>query len=188
MEIVIFYKLVEVDTQHLKANTNMGSEGKVGINPHDVLAVLMVLVSEGLQYFDLDLSLLMQFLPVLENLDGDMFLGLVIKAPKHDTEGTPSQLFLNFIPKENLVLGLIQVIRLIIVEPMIIRWSLIIFRILVLARLFIFNVLAHPFVLGIQVEVVNHIVVADFVPFVLAQVLTIVLEHIVRAHWELGWA
>mgnify|MGYP007038725863 FL=1 len=71
---------------------------------------------------------------------------------------------------------------------MIIRWPNILFGILILASHFIFDVLSNPLVLGIEVKVVNHIIVTDFVPLVLTQVLTIVLQDIVRAHWELSWA
>ena len=71
---------------------------------------------------------------------------------------------------------------------MIIRWPNILFRILILACHFIFDILANPLVLGIKIKVVNHIIVTDFIPLILTQVLTVVLKDIVRAHWELGWA
>ena len=90
MKVVIFDELIEVDTKHLKANANMRSEGKFGTYSHDILAVLMVSVSEGLQYFYLDLSLLMELLPVLKDLYGHVFLSLMIKAPEDYTKGSPS--------------------------------------------------------------------------------------------------
>ena len=71
---------------------------------------------------------------------------------------------------------------------MIIRWPNILFWILILACHFIFDILANPLVLGIKIKVVNHIIVTDFIPLILTQVLTVVLKDIVRAHWELGWA
>lgn len=49
----------------------------------------------------------MQLLPILENLDSDMLLNLVIKAPEHDPKSTSSQLFLHLIPIEQLILCLI---------------------------------------------------------------------------------
>lgn len=42
---------------------------------------------------------------------------------------------------------------------MIIRWSDFILRIFILASQLIFNVLAYSFVFGIQIQIVNHIVV-----------------------------
>ena len=85
----------------------MGSEGKFGTYSNNIFAVLMVSVSEGLQYFDLDLSLFMELLPVLKDLYSHIFFGLMIKAPEDHTECTPSQLFLDLVSIENLVLGLI---------------------------------------------------------------------------------
>lgn len=97
LEIVIFDKLVEINAKHFKTNADMWPEGKVGIDPYDVFTVLMVLISEGLQYFDLNLTLLMELLPVLEDLDGHMLFSLMIKAPEYHTEGSSSKFLLNFI-------------------------------------------------------------------------------------------
>jgi hypothetical protein len=76
----------------------MRPECKVGVYPDDILAVFVVLVSESLQYFDLNLALLMQLLPVFEDLYSDMLLDLMIKAPQDDTKGTSTKLLLHLIP------------------------------------------------------------------------------------------
>ena len=59
LEIVVFYKLVKIDAQHFKADADVRPKGKIGGYSHDVLAVFSVFVSESLQYFDLNLALLM---------------------------------------------------------------------------------------------------------------------------------
>lgn len=68
---------------------------------------------------------------------------------------------------------------------MIIRWTLIIFRILILASELISDVLAYSFVIGIQVKIVYHFIVRNLIPLILTQMLSIVLNHIIRAHREL---
>lgn len=59
LKVIVLYKLVQVDTQHLKANEYMASEGEGVLDAHDVLGVLVILVAEGLQDLYLDLALLM---------------------------------------------------------------------------------------------------------------------------------
>lgn len=67
----------------------------------------MVLVPEGLQDFDFNLPLLMEFLPVLKDFNCDMLFGLVVKTPEHNSEGSPSQFLLDLITVEYLVLSLV---------------------------------------------------------------------------------
>ena len=165
----------------------MRPESEISVYPYDVFTVLMVLVPQCLQYLDLNLALLVEFLPVLEDLDRNMLFGLVVKAPEDHTKGTSSQFLLYLIPVENLILGFVKIVRLIIVKAMIVWWTDILLRIFILTCHFIFDILTNSLVLSIQVQVVNHIVVTDLVPLVLTQVLSVVLQNIVRAHWELRW-
>ena len=85
----------------------MRPKGKIVTYPHDVFTVFLILVSQSLQYLDLNLALLMQLLPVFEDLNSHIFFGLVIKASQHYTKGTSSELFLNLKPVKYLILGLI---------------------------------------------------------------------------------
>lgn len=68
----------------------MRPKGKIVTYPHDVFAVFLILVSQSLQYLDLNLPLLMQLLPVFEDLYSHILFCLVIKAPQHYTKGTSS--------------------------------------------------------------------------------------------------
>jgi hypothetical protein len=188
LEIVVFNELIQIDAQHFKSDANMRPESIVVPNSHNVLAVFMVLISKCLQDFDLNFSLLMEFFPVFQNLDGHMLFSLVIKASQNDTKGSPSQLFLDFISVLQLVLGFIKIIRLIIVKSMVIWWSTLLFGALILTRELICNILANSLILGIQIEVVDDFIISDLVPFILAQMLPIVFEDILGAHGELGWA
>ena len=98
MEVVVLNELVKVNAKHLESNADMGSECEASINPHDVLTVLMVLIPESLQDFDFNLTLLMEFLPVLKDLNRYMFFGLMVKAPENYSKGSPSELLLDLIP------------------------------------------------------------------------------------------
>jgi len=58
----------------------MASESEVAFDSYNVLLVFVVLVPQSFQDFDLNLALLMQLLPILENLDSYSLFILVIKA------------------------------------------------------------------------------------------------------------
>ena len=68
----------------------MRSKHEVISDPYDIFAIFMVLVPQSFQNFDFNFSLLVKFFPILEDLDGDMLFGFVVKAPKDHSEGTPS--------------------------------------------------------------------------------------------------
>ena len=70
---------------------------------------------------------------------------------------------------------------------MIIRWSNILLRILILASKLILYVLSHSLVLGIQIEIVNHIIVLYLISFILTQMLPIVFKYVIGAHRKLSW-
>ena len=70
---------------------------------------------------------------------------------------------------------------------MIIRWSYILLRILILASKLILNVLPHSLVLCIQIEVVYHIIVLYLISFILTQMLSIVFKDVIGAHRKLSW-
>ena len=166
MEVVVFDKLVQVDAQHFEANADMAPESEAFPRPDDVLAVLMIIISESLQDFNLNLTLLVEFLPVFKDLDRHMFLCLVIEAPENHTKCSSSQLLLDLIPICNLVLGIIEVVGLIIVEPVIVWRADLVLRVLILARQLSPDVLSKALVLRIKVEIVYHIIVKDFIPLI----------------------
>lgn len=188
MEVIILYKLIKINAQHLESNADMRPECEACVDPHDVLAVLVVLIPQSLQDFNFNFTLLMQFLPIFKDLDGDVLLGLVIKASEHHTECTSSEFFLDLIPIENLIFSLIEVVSLIIVKAMVVRWSDIFLWIFILTCHLTFDVLANPLILRVEVKVVNHIIVTDLISLILTEMLTIMLKHVVRCHWELCWA
>jgi len=113
----------------------MAPESEVAFDSHNVLLVFVVLVPQSFQDFDLNLALLMQFLPILENLDSYSFFILVIKAFQNHTKCSSTQFLLYFIPILNLILRLVHVISLIVVKTKVeyARWISFL-RVLVLAR------------------------------------------------------
>ena len=128
----------------------MAPESEVAFDSHNVLLVFVVLVPQSFQDFDLDLALLMQLLPVLENLDSYSFFILVIKAFQNHTKCSPAQFLLYLIPILYLILRFIQVISLIIVKTKVEypRWISFL-RVLVLARELSTGVSANTFELRV---------------------------------------
>lgn len=121
LEIIVFHELIKVDAQHFKTHADVVSESKFVFDTHNVLAIFVVIISESLQDFNLDLSLLMEFLPVFQNLYTNVLLIFVVKTSQNDTESTPSKLLLDFISVLNLVLGFIKKISLLIIKAVIIN-------------------------------------------------------------------
>ena len=113
----------------------MAPESEVAFDSHDVLLVFVVLVPQCFQDFDLNLALLMQLLPILENLDRYSFFVLVIKAFQNHAKCSSAQFLLYFIPILNLILCLIHIISLIVVKTEVeySRWVSFL-RVLILAR------------------------------------------------------
>lgn len=147
----------------------------------------MVLVSERLQDFDFDLTLLMKFLPVLQNLDCYKLLGLVIKALEYHTKGSSSKFLLNLISEEDLILGLIEIVSLLVTETIVknTRGGDILLWILIKVVDFILVVLSMALVVGVEVDVVDWVlVVKSFITFKSTQHLTIVSDQIFWCHWE----
>lgn len=86
LEVVILDELVQVYRQHFKPNAHMAPKSKIAFDSHNILLVFMIRVPQSFQDLDLNLTLLMQFLPILENLDSNRFFILVIKAFQNDTK------------------------------------------------------------------------------------------------------
>jgi hypothetical protein len=167
LEVIVFDELIQIDTEHFKSDANVRPKSKVVPDSHNVLAVFMVLISQRLQDFYFNLSLLMELLPVLQNLDGYMLFGFMVKASQHDTKRTPSELLLDFVAVLKLILGLVEVVRLIIVKAMVVWWPTVLLGALILTCELVGDVLPNTLVFGIQVEVVYHFIIGDFIPLVL---------------------
>lgn len=109
----------------------------------------MIRVTQRLQDLDLDLALLMQFLPVLQDLHCHCLAQLMVEAAYHHAESTLSQFLLHFVTIVYLLFRLIEVVSLVVVEAMVVDgvrigiWL----RVLVLTVDFTANELAYPFVL-----------------------------------------
>jgi hypothetical protein len=48
LEVIVFDKLVEIDTQHFKNDENMTSENKMVFDSDDILGVFMILITKSL--------------------------------------------------------------------------------------------------------------------------------------------
>lgn len=186
LEVVVLDELVQVDAQHFERYAHVAAEREAVFYAHDVLDVVAVVVAQGLQYFDFNFALLMQLLPVLEDLDGHCFLGLVVYALQHHSERTSPQLLHDLIPVVYLVFSLVDVVCLVVVEAEVVNAvDLLLLRVFVLASQLAFVVPADAFVLRIEVDVVNHIEVHHLFFLVLTQQFAIVPNHVFRRHWEL---
>ena len=185
LEIIILDELVQVDTQHLEDDAHMASEREAVLDPHYVLAVVHVAIPQGLEDLDLDLSLLMELLPVLQDFEGYMLFSLVVIAAENHSECASSQLLENFISVQDLVLGFIKEVSLIIVKSMVedSPWSFL--GVFVLVSELPLDVLANPLVLGRQVDVVDQVVVQDLISLVLGQLPAIQPDHVLGVHREL---
>ena len=188
LEVVVLDELVQVDGQHLKRDEHVTPEGEVVFDPDDVLAVLSVMVPQSLQDSNLDFTLLMELLPVLENLKGDSLLVLVVVAPHHDSKSASTQLLLHFVSVVYLVLSLVKVVSLVVVEAVIVDLVRLFVSlwVLVLVRQRSLHELADAFVLGVEGEVVDDVKSSDLVSLILTQHVAILPQGLLRAHRELG--
>lgn len=59
LEVIILDELVQVDAEHLEHNEHMTSEHKVVLDTNNVLGVIVITISQGLQNFDFNFALFM---------------------------------------------------------------------------------------------------------------------------------
>jgi len=99
----------------------MITEGELIPDADHVSLILRVVISEHGKYFDLDLSLLVKLLLVLQYFHGNMLLlrMRVIYAPNDDTESSTAKLLDNFIPIVKLVCLFIQVVAIFRIETIV---------------------------------------------------------------------
>lgn len=98
----------------------MAPEGEGVLYANDVLTIFMIIISQRLQYFDFNLALLVQLLPVLEDLERHNLFVFVVIAAYDDTECAPSQLLLDLVSAVDLVLAVVEVVGLVVVESVIV--------------------------------------------------------------------
>jgi hypothetical protein len=167
LEIVVLNELVQIDTQHFESNTHMTSKSKVFLNSDNIFAVIVVCISKCLQYFDLNFTLFMKFFPILQDLDGHMLLFFVIKASEYYTKSTPTQFLLNLISILKLILGFVEEVGLIIIKTMI-EWAILVFGfwVFILTSQFILDILTYSFILTIEVNVIDCLIVDNLVSFI----------------------
>uniref|UniRef100_A0A7S3IIV4 Uncharacterized protein n=1 Tax=Strombidium inclinatum TaxID=197538 RepID=A0A7S3IIV4_9SPIT len=165
----------------------MAAESETVLDPYNILTVFMVAIPQGLQDFDFNLALLVQLLPVLQNLYCDVLLVLVVVASQHHSEGTPAQLLLDFIAIQHVVLGLIEVVGLVVIETVVVDLvggRVLILRILILASELVLHILANSLVLSRNIEIVDHIVIRDLILLILAQLSSEKADDLITSHRE----
>ena len=131
----------------------MASECEGVLYADNVLRILLVGVAQRLQDLDLYLALLVELLPVFQNLKRNDLFAFVIEASNHNAKRALAELLLYFISVIYLFFWFIQVIGLIIVEAMIVDCILVGVgaRVLVLTVYFTFYKLSNSLMLGIQI-------------------------------------
>ena len=131
----------------------MASECEGVLYADNVLRILLVGVAQRLQDLDLYLALLVELLPVFQNLKRYDLFAFVIEASNHNAKRALAELLLYFISVIYLFFWFIQVIGLIIVEAMIVDCILVGVgaRVLVLTVYFTFYKLSNSLMLGIQI-------------------------------------
>ena len=131
----------------------MASECEGVLYADNVLGILLIGVTQRLQDLDFNLSLLVELLPVFQNLKRYDLFAFVIKASNHNAESALAKLLLYFVSVIYLFFWFIQVISLIIVKSVIVDCILVGVgaRVLVLTVYFAFDKLSNSFMLGIQI-------------------------------------
>ena len=152
----------------------MASESEFVLDPDDVLDIFVVRITESLEYFDLYLSLLVELFPVLKDFDSYRLFRLVVKALNHNAKGTSSEFLLDFISVVDLILSLVEKITRIVIKTKVVRLDLLLSRQFILASELSSVVSSDALILGVDVNVMNNMLVHDFLSFVLTQMLSIV--------------
>jgi hypothetical protein len=152
----------------------VASESEFVLDPDDVLDIFVVRITESLEYFDLYLSLLVELFPVLKDFDSYRLFRLVVKALNHNAKGTSSEFLLDFISVVDLILSLVEKITRIVIKTKVVRLDLLLSRQFILASELSSVVSSDALILGVDVNVMNNMLVHDFLSFVLTQMLSIV--------------
>ena len=121
MKIVVFDELIEINAEHFEADKNMRAECERILYSYDVFDIVVIVVSKGFQYFNFDLTLFMQLLPILKNFQSHYFFVLVVIAANHNAEGTLSKLLLDLISVVDLFFSLVKVVGLVVVKAVVVN-------------------------------------------------------------------
>jgi hypothetical protein len=184
----------------------MITESKAVPYSHNVSFLFRVVISEHLQQLDLNLSLLVKFLLILQNFEGYMLflrVGMVYTA-KDYSEGSSTQLLHYFISVINLVSSIIQVIAIFSVKPIIKLLYRVTLLLLLLLLLYtaILTIIGHGllshhglcnipvvveyegFAVGSEVHVVDDGELFHLVSLEGRHVPSVPLQHFGAGHWE----
>jgi hypothetical protein len=165
----------------------MAAEYKIFLDANDVFCTFVIVVAQRLQDFDFDLSLLVQLLPIFEDLDGHKLLGLVVEALEHDSECSSTEFLLDFISVLDLILGFVEVIGLLIAEAIVEDAGRcdVFLGVFVQIVDFVFVVFAMAFVVRIKVYVEDLLLeIENLLSLVRTQHLAVVLHKVFRVHGE----
>lgn len=99
----------------------------------------------------------------------------MIVAPQHHSKRTSSKLFLDFVPVQYLIAFFVQVVSLIVVEPVVenLAWNWVLGVLVLVSELALF-VLAHPLVFRVKVHVVDIVIILHFISLVVAHAAAVV--------------
>ena len=91
MKVVVLDKLIQVNGEHFEADAHVVAEGEAVPDGHHVSLLLRVVISQHLQQLDLNLSLFVKFLLVLQNFECDvLFLRVSMVDTAEDHTESPS--------------------------------------------------------------------------------------------------
>ena len=157
----------------------MAAEGEVVLDTNDVLRVVSVRFSQGLEDSNLNLALLVELLPVLQDLQSDYLLLLVVVAPNDDTKGSSAQLLLDFVPEVDMILCFVEVVSLVVVEAVVVHAAgRLRIRVLVQTCQLVLDKLTDALILTVHIEVVDGLKRGHFVFFKLRHAGTIFLNEL----------
>jgi hypothetical protein len=101
--MVLLKELIEVLMQYLKGYTAVSPKDKGPLHPHHIAEELRVFQDDGLQYSDLYLGLILEFLLALNDLQCYILFLFVIVGFVDPSERTPTQFTHNFVPIRHII-------------------------------------------------------------------------------------
>ncbi len=137
MEIIVLDKLIEVYAEHFEAYANVVAEGKAVPNGDYVPFLIRVIIPQHCQQFYLNLTLLVKFLLVFQDLQSNMLLLRVrmVNTTYNYAKGTSTQLLHYFISIVNLITCIIEVISIFCIKTIIELLHSVIFLLILLLLL-----------------------------------------------------
>ena len=138
----------------------MLSKDHIILHVNDIHSIVWVIISQVLQYLELNPSLVVVLLFIFDNFESDHFLSFVVETPNGLPERAFSQELLDFIPVANVIVHAHFIVAFVIVIPII-------------------KVILHrslSFALAVLTNVEYLWVVYDLLELILGEVLFSILE------------